>query len=66
MDKRYWNYVGYKGGAEPGVLNFTMLLQNQKKEWYAFAITWMNPQTDVDLSQFIQNAERLLRSMQKQ
>ena len=66
MDKRYWSYVGYKGGAEPGVLNFTMLLQNQKKEWYAFAITWMNPQTDVDLSQFIQNAKRLLRSMQKQ
>jgi hypothetical protein len=66
LDKRSWSYIGYKGGAEPGVLNFTLLLQNSKKEWFAFAMTWHNPSQDVNLSQMVTLAERLLRSASKQ
>ena len=30
LDKKKWSYIGYKGGSEPGVLNFTYLLKKEK------------------------------------
>lgn len=39
-----WQYVGFKGGSEPGVLNMTYLLQSTKGVWYAVSIPWNNPQ----------------------
>ncbi len=30
IDKKDWYYVGFKGGSEPGVLNYTYLLQKTK------------------------------------
>ena len=41
-----WPYVGFKGGAEAGVLNHTLLLQNYKKVWYAISVTQNNPDED--------------------
>jgi hypothetical protein len=64
-DKQYWKYVGYKGGAEPGVLTFTLLLQNSKGDWFAFAITWNDPEQDIKLDQLMKLTERLVRSAQK-
>lgn len=37
-----WQYVGFKGGSEPGVLNVTYLLQSTKGDWYALSLGWNN------------------------
>ena len=43
-----WNYVGYKGGSEPGVLNLTWLLQAKDGRWYVLAMSWNNPDAVLD------------------
>jgi len=43
-----WNYVGYKGGSEPGVLTMTFLLQAKDSSWYAMAAGVNDPARDVD------------------
>lgn len=35
-----WQWVGFKGGSEPGVINMTLLLQAKGGEWYALAASW--------------------------
>ena len=39
-----WQYVGFKAGSEPGVLNMTYLLQSTEGEWYALSVGWNNTQ----------------------
>ncbi len=40
IDKKDWYYVAYKGGSEPGVLNYTYLLQKKSTTpIYSFSIT---------------------------
>lgn len=34
-----WNYVGFKGGSEPGVMNVTLLLQRKDGNWFVIAAT---------------------------
>lgn len=44
-----WHIAGYKGGSEPGVLQYTHLLQKGKEESvYAIAVTVNNPADLVD------------------
>ncbi len=47
-----WNYVGYKGGSEPGVLNLSWLLRDEAGEWWVVCMSWNNPQAAVDHSAF--------------
>lgn len=47
-----WQYAGYKGGSEPGVLNMSWLLQNHAGEWFAVSLSWNNPDAVVDLQTF--------------
>ncbi|MFB0611442.1 serine hydrolase [Aurantiacibacter poecillastricola] len=42
-----WDYVGYKGGSEPGVLNLTWLLRDMAGEWQAVTLSWNNPEAAV-------------------
>ena len=46
-----WDYVGFKGGSEPGVLNMTWLLRRDpaeaagdavESEWYVLTLGWNN------------------------
>ncbi len=46
-----WNYVGFKGGSEPGVLNFSYLLQDTEGNWSVVTIGWNNPDAEVDQQQ---------------
>lgn len=39
VDPKSWPLVGFKGGAETGVLNYSLLLQSYKKTWYALSVT---------------------------
>lgn len=48
-DKKEWFYAGYKGGSEPGVLNYTHLLQTKKDSpVYSISATINDTQNNVD------------------
>jgi hypothetical protein len=56
-----WQYVGYKGGSEPGVLNMTYLLQSKRGDWYAFSIGWNNPQGALDSTKLFTLVQQVLQ-----
>jgi hypothetical protein len=47
-----WQWVGYKGGSEPGVMNMTLLLQAKNGDWYAFNASWNDPAAAIDEGRF--------------
>ena len=55
-----WDYVGYKGGSEPGVLNMSWLLRDHAGRWYMLAISQMDPASEVDTSTLLLMAKRIL------
>lgn len=55
-----WSYVGYKGGSEPGVLNFTWLLSNDVGEDFVLTMSWNNPAANVDEAVFMGMAQLIL------
>jgi len=55
-----WEYVGYKGGSEPGVLNMSWLLRDHAGRWYMLAISQMDPASEVDTSALLLMAKRIL------
>jgi beta-lactamase class A len=48
-----WQYVGYKGGSEPGVLSMTLLLQARDGSWYVLSGSWNDPQAALEETRFI-------------
>ncbi|MGB7926091.1 MAG: serine hydrolase [Pyrinomonadaceae bacterium] len=62
ISEKDWRYVGYKGGAEPGVLNLTLLLQSAKGQWYVCSASWNNAQeASLDESRLVSLVERALQ-----
>lgn len=55
-----WDYVGYKGGSEPGVLNFSWLLRDASGEYWVLAMSWNNPEEAVSEIRFLGIAQQLL------
>ena len=55
-----WDYVGYKGGSEPGVLNMSWLLRDHAGRWYMLAISQMDPASEVDTTGLLLMAKRIL------
>lgn len=55
-----WDYVGYKGGSEPGVLNLTWLLRDKAGRWHMLALGWNNPAAPVDTARLMAIAQRIL------
>jgi len=47
----HWNYVGFKGGSEPGVLNYSYVLQDLEGDWSVVTMSWNNPEAEVDEQQ---------------
>lgn len=47
-----WQWIGYKGGSEPGVMNMTLLLQAQNGDWYVVTGSWNDAQKAVDEGRF--------------
>ena len=56
-----WDKIAYKGGSEPGVLNFTYWLEEGGNEYFVSA-TW-NDDKQLDNIKFIQLFQRLLGSL---
>ncbi|MBO9713665.1 serine hydrolase [Sphingomonas sp.] len=48
-----WQYVGYKGGSEPGVLNLTLLLQGKDGSWHVLTASWNDTTKDVELNRLL-------------
>jgi len=62
LRKEQWDYIGYKGGSEPGVLNLTLLLRaTAPQRWYALAATWNRSDAAVDEGRFLGLVQRLLQ-----
>jgi len=55
-----WNYVGYKGGSEPGVLNLTWLLRDEAGAYWIATVGWNNPEQAVTLPALDAIAQRIL------
>ncbi|MWV27993.1 serine hydrolase [Aurantiacibacter rhizosphaerae] len=47
-----WDYVGYKGGSEPGVLNLSWLLRDAAGTWQVVSMSWNDSEAPVDQSAF--------------
>lgn len=43
-----WQYAGYKGGSEPGVLNLSWLLQGEDGAWRVVTLGWNDPDAVVN------------------
>jgi beta-lactamase class A len=55
-----WTFAGYKGGSEPGVLNFSWLLRDPAGEPWVLVMTWNDPAATVSEARFIGLAQQVL------
>jgi hypothetical protein len=67
IDDYEWDYLGFKGGAEVGVFNISLLgkLRNNHRR-YAVSLTWNRSDDALDEATWIRIAERALRLVEKQ
>ena len=62
VNKEDWHIAGFKGGSEPGVLNYTWVLQKTSESpFYTLSCTINDPVKPVDDSGFNQAVSRLLK-----
>jgi beta-lactamase class A len=62
---RDFDYFGFKGGSEPGVLNTSFLLRNKAGRWIALSVTWNNPAAPLDEAKFVALVSRLVATMRE-
>lgn len=55
-----WPYIGFKGGSEPGVLNYTWLLTDKAGRDWVLTLGWNNPDAVVDEGKLNAIAQRIL------
>jgi beta-lactamase class A len=60
-----WKYLGYKGGAEPGVSSMSFLLQSERGSWYAVSGSWNDSLRPVNESIFLALMTRLLNCIKE-
>jgi beta-lactamase class A len=57
-----WQYLGYKGGSEPGVISMSYLGQSKAGDWYVISGSWNNSAKEVDTNAFAALMARLVDS----
>lgn len=60
-----WQYVAYKGGSEPGVLNLTTLVVSDSGATYIVSATWNNPEEALDEALFLSLYSGLLQAIKQ-
>ncbi len=55
-----WDYIGYKGGSEPGVLNLTWLLRDKSGRDHMLSLGWANPDAALEDATLELIAQRIL------
>jgi len=58
--KANWQYIGFKGGSEPGVLNLTWLLTDKAGRDWVLTLGWNNAAAVVDEGKLEAIAQRIL------
>jgi Beta-lactamase enzyme family len=58
-----FDYFGFKGGSEPGVLNLSLLLKTRAGRWLALSATWNNEAAALDEARFVALTSRLASLM---
>jgi len=51
-----WPDIAYKGGSEPGVVNFTWFLEREDGARFALSMTWNDAERAVDIGRFLELA----------
>ncbi|MEM7700609.1 MAG: serine hydrolase [Pseudomonadota bacterium] len=54
-----WDYVGFKGGSETGVLNMTWLLTDAQGRDHLLTLSWANPKAAVETQTLLLMAQRI-------
>ena len=54
-----WDYAGFKGGSETGVISLNWLLRDKAGQWFALTGSWNDPEKAVDNAKFQQLMARL-------
>lgn len=66
VDKKDWETVGFKGGSEPGVINYTWVLQHKgEKDFYCLSCTLNNSLEAEKTSDFDVAVSRLIKLLQQ-
>jgi beta-lactamase class A len=55
-----FDYVGFKGGSEPGVITLNFLLRRKDGRWLAIAAGWHRPDAGVENDRFVMLMTRAL------
>ncbi|HET9639277.1 MAG TPA: serine hydrolase [Allosphingosinicella sp.] len=58
-----FDYFGFKGGSEPGVLNLSFLLKARSGRWMAVSATWNDGTVALDEARFVALMSRLVSLM---
>lgn len=58
--KANWDYIGYKGGSEPGVMNLTWLLRDKAGRDHVLTLGWNNSAAVLDEGKLSAIAQRIL------
>jgi beta-lactamase class A len=58
--KKDWQYMGYKGGSEPGVISMSYLLRSHTGKWYVATGSWNDTSNEVDHAKFSALIARLI------
>jgi beta-lactamase class A len=58
-----FDYFGFKGGSEPGVLNMNFLLRSRQGRWMAVSATWNNASAALDEARFAALMTKLIALM---
>ncbi len=59
-DTTRWDYLGFKGGSEPGVMHLAWLACTADKDCYAVVGGWTDPDKNIDQPKFTMLMSRLL------
>lgn len=59
-----WTFAGYKGGSEPGVLNFSWLLRDAAGRPWVLVMSWNNADENVTEARLIALAQQVLAEQQ--
>ncbi len=60
VSARRWDYLGYKGGSEPGIMGMSFLLSSKTGERYVVSALVNDPAAEIDQPKFITLMTRLL------
>ncbi len=58
--KDMWQYLGYKGGSDTGIMSLNFLLESKQGQKYAVSVHWNDKQNPVKESRLLSLTSRLL------